>query len=129
MRHHGLLHGHLLAILARVGHGDSIAVSDAGLPVPRHVDLVDLAVAPNLPGFLGVLGAIMEELVVESAVVASETLANASLTQRMQKLVPQPWDVLSHHDFKSRVASTLVVVRTGEFTRFANIILVGGVRL
>ncbi len=72
MKRRGVLHPELSRILAQLGHTDVLAVSDAGLPIPDGVVRIDLALLPGVPGFLQTVRAILEEVVVERAVVASE---------------------------------------------------------
>lgn len=66
---------------------------------------------------------------VESLVFASELdITNRSL---LDWVVGQ-WretavEMLAHSDFKARAAGAGVHVRTGEYTRYANVVLVAGV--
>lgn len=129
-----LLNRHLSELVASLGHMDEIVVADAGLPVPPGVKVIDLAVSPGVPRLADVLKALRSELVIETAIWAEE--ANPQVTSMMQEEV-QAWnDVtgkpvavrnLSHASFKERSARSKAVVRTGEVTPYANIILVSGV--
>lgn len=129
MRPHGflLLHGQLLEILATIGHGESLVICDAGLPIPKNQLLIDLAVSPNLPRFLDVLRVVVAEFVVESMIVASETLNNHPLALGIRELVSAKEIVVPHDALKDRIPVARAAVRTGEFTPYANIILVGGI--
>ncbi len=127
MRAQGLLHAQLLAVIAEMGHGETLVIADAGLAVPSGVLLVDLAIAPNLPQVPAVLEVVRAELVVESALVARETLDNRALATALQSRVRTHWMTVSHEDFKRRLPMVRAVVRTGDFTPFASIMLVAGV--
>lgn len=129
-----LLNRHLSELVASLGHMDEIVVADAGLPVPPGVKVIDLAVSPGVPRLADVLKALRSELVIETAIWAEE--ANPQVALMMQEEV-QAWnDVtgkpvavrnLSHASFKERSARSKAIVRTGEVTPYANIILVSGV--
>lgn len=127
MRARGLWHPVLLGHLARLGHGQTLVIADAGLPVPREVEVVDLVWSAGQPAFLPVLRTLTGELVVESALVAKELAderIRAGLTQHLNGL---PIDEVPHEELKARVAEAFVVVRTGETTPFANVVLTAGV--
>jgi len=72
MKRGGVLHPELSAHLARLGHTDTFVIGDAGLPVPPGVARVDLAVTLGVPRFAEVTDAILAEIEVEGAVIATE---------------------------------------------------------
>lgn len=129
MRRSGLQHGRLSAIVAAMGHGDRLVIADAGLPIPRGVECVDLAVCEGVPRFLDVLQAVCSELAVERIVIARELAeGNPRLAAQVaeQAGAGDPAAV-PHEEFKALAAGAAAIVRTGEFTPYANVILVGGV--
>ncbi len=126
-RQSGILHGELLRVIAEMRHGDELVIADAGLPVPPGVAYIDIAIVPNLPRFLDVLKVVLTELVVEKAVIASETFENTILATAIQSQLSMTPQIITHKTFKQRTMSARAIIRTGEFTPFANIILVGGV--
>jgi len=134
MKRTQLLNRHLSALIASLGHLDEIVVADAGLPVPDGVTVIDLAVSPGVPRLRDVLAALRSELVIEQALwaeEASETLAGVMQAEvnlwRDQTGKPVDTARLPHEAFKQRSASARAVIRTGETTPYANIILVSGV--
>ncbi|NKI61695.1 D-ribose pyranase [Labrenzia sp. PO1] len=134
MKRTALLNRHLSSLVASLGHLDEIVVADAGLPVPAGVKVIDLAVTAGVPSFRELLTALKSELVIEGAVWAEE--ASAELTSLMQQEVAS-WaeetgkaitvSRLSHEAFKHRTQTARAVIRTGEVTPYANIILISGV--
>lgn len=129
MKDAGILHPQLARVVAAMGHGDLLAIGDAGLPVPLHVERVDLAVAPRVPAFLDVLDAVLGELRVEAYLLAPETrgqpeLADA-IVDRLSRVAPTWLD--SHEELKDHLGGCRAVVRTGEFTPYANVLLRSGV--
>lgn len=127
MRHEGLWHPRLVALIAAMGHTETLVVADPGLPVPAGVETVDLVWARNEPRLLPVLRAVCAELVVEEALVAEELCDEATLAAIAALTGQVALKTTSHDDFKARCRSARVVVRTGEATPYANVILRAGV--
>jgi D-ribose pyranase len=125
----GVLNHRLAEVIATMGHTDLLVVADAGLPIPPNVERIDLAVTPGLPPMLDVARAIATELQVERLIVATELLdRNPDLVSRISSIFPNiSVDHLTHDDFKTRTQGAKAVVRTGECTPYANIILISGV--
>ncbi len=129
MKKLGLLNVPLSEVIAGMGHRDSLVIADAGLPIPAGVRRIDLAVRPRLPRFLDVVEAVLEELAVEEAVVATEMAERSpKLRSELALLLPSvPLRAVPHEQFKALTAQARAVVRTGEFTPYANVILIAGV--
>ncbi|MDP5291589.1 D-ribose pyranase [Oceanimonas sp. CHS3-5] len=132
-----LLNSHLSALVARLGHTDEITLGDAGLPVPVEVERIDLAVSPGLPGVEDTLAALLTELQLEAVVLAEEIkTASPDLHRRLLAKIAgaghaQGRDIsvgyISHAEFKRRNGHSRAVIRTGECTPYANLILCAGV--
>lgn len=132
MKKTALLNAPLSGVIASMGHTDAICIADAGLPIPRGPgapERIDLAVTRNLPAFLDVLDVVLEELVVERAVVAGEIreLNPAVLEGIRSRLGDTPIRFIPHEEFKLLTGTSRAVVRSGECTPFANILLYSGV--
>lgn len=129
MKKTSLLNHELSAVIAGMGHRDSLVIADAGLPIPVGVRRIDLAVRPQLPRFLDVVAAVLEELAVEEAVIAAEMGERSpDVRTGLAQLLPSvPFRVVPHEQFKALTAQARAVVRTGEFTPYANVILIAGV--
>lgn len=128
MKRSGILNGSLCSALARLGHTDTVVVADAGLPLAwNESEVVDLALVAGTPSFAHVLDALLAEVVVESATAAQEmTAANPGchslLAERFVGLALVP-----HEKLKQQVREARLVVRTGEVTPYANVLLHCGV--
>jgi D-ribose pyranase len=124
-----LLHAELSDVIARLGHGDLLVIADAGLPIPDGPRRIDLAVSANVPRFGEVLAAVLAEMQVESAVIADELEpANPSVHADLQRQLGfTPVSRLSHEHFKAATRAARAIVRTGEFSPYANVILRAGV--
>lgn len=128
MKRTPLLHAELSHVIASLGHGDMLVIGDAGLPIPEGPRRIDLAVTPGVPGIAEVLRAVLAEMQVERTLLADEALgARRALPAWYAGQLALAPDTVSHEEFKRRSASARAVVRTGECTPYANVILVAGV--
>ncbi|HEY8530627.1 MAG TPA: D-ribose pyranase, partial [Limnochorda sp.] len=91
MRRQGILHPQISRIISEMGHTDGLAIADAGLPIPKGVERVDLAFLPGQPPFLAVLDGILAELSIEGALLAEEIKqANPAVWQGVQARLQVP---------------------------------------
>jgi D-ribose pyranase len=129
MKDRGILNPQLSGLVAEMGHGDLLCIADAGLPVPLEVERVDLAFAPGRPGFIEVVEAVLTEMRVEAYVLAEESKEHCPhLVDALAQALPEAevmW--VDHEELKRRTAGARGVVRTGEFTPYANVLLQSGV--
>lgn len=124
MKKQGVLHGELSRFIATLGHGQSLVIADYGLPVPSQIPMIDLAVSEGIPSFWDVLSAVLSELSVERITLAEELEdAHPDLFLRIRGAVEAPLELIRHDAFKERLGSAAVIVRTGEWTSYANVIL------
>ncbi|MEO5794647.1 MAG: D-ribose pyranase [Rhodoferax sp.] len=131
MKRTPLLHAELSQVIASMGHGDMLVLGDAGLPIPvgpGAPQRIDLAVCRGTPDLRTVLQAVLTELQVESTIIASEALgAHQELPTWYDHALPAQPATLGHTEFKKLCSQARAIVRTGECTPYANIILVAGV--
>ena len=129
MKKTSLLNRDVSEVVASLGHTDMLVVCDAGFPVPKEVRRIDLALTANLPPFLTTVKTILTELAVERIIVAEETRrVSPDLFKGIVDLFPGlPLELITHVDLKKISREARAAVRTGEFTPYANIILVCGV--
>jgi D-ribose pyranase len=124
-----LLQSDLSYVIATLGHMDTLVVADAGLPIPAETLRIDLALTKGVPGAIQTLNVILDEMQVEKVILAEEVQdSNPKFLAEVQKLLPDvPVEFVTHSQFKIRTADARAVVRTGEFSPYANVILVSGV--
>lgn len=125
MKRTTLIHSELSGLIAAMGHGDLLVIGDAGLPVPSGVRCIDLAVTRGVPRFLDVLDAVLAELTVERSAWAGE--ASAELEEALRGRDLGETRTLAHDAFKALTRDARAIVRTGEFTPYANVSLWSGV--
>lgn len=129
MKKTGLLNQPLSTVIAGLGHRDTLCIADAGLPIPDSTSRIDLAVSKGVPAFLDVLDATLREMQIEGAIIAEELqkVSPEMYSQLMKRLSDVEVDVVTHTAFKNLTADCKAVVRSGEFTPYANVILIAGV--
>jgi D-ribose pyranase len=129
MKKTGILNHELSEVIARMGHTDLLVIADAGLPIPAGVQRIDLALVAGVPRFMYVLYAVLGELQVERAIVASEMRDTSPRlhSELLDALGQLPLEEITHEEFKRLTHRAVAIVRTGEFTPYANIALVSGV--
>jgi D-ribose pyranase len=125
----GILNAEIAAVVARLGHMDTLTVGDAGLPIPAGPQRIDLVVKPGLPSFLDVVEVILGEMTVEKVIIAAEmeSVSPDLRRQLLDVLGDIPIEHVPHEAFKQLTQSSRAIIRTGEFTPYANVILVSGV--
>jgi D-ribose pyranase len=128
MKKTDLLNPALSEVIAKLGHTDMLVLADAGLPIPTTTQRIDLALTKGIPSFLDTLRVVLTEMHIEKAIVAEEILKTspALFEQLKGMLGTTPIEKIPHVDFKQQIRSARAIIRTGEFTPYANIILVSG---
>ncbi|WKE71582.1 D-ribose pyranase [Streptomyces sp. WP-1] len=124
MKKSGILNRHLAGALAELGHGDEVLVCDAGMPIPSGPRVVDLAFRAGVPSFAEVFAGLVDELVLEGATVAEELRGDhLDLVERQFANLA----FVPHERLKRLSASARLIVRTGEASPYANVLLRCGV--
>lgn len=130
MKKQGILNSDISRVLSYMGHTDRIAIGDCGLPIPDEVERIDLALKFGVPAFMDVLREVTEDMKVEKIVLAEEIKEqNEAVLQAIKELFKgQEIEVeyVSHAELKKQTKECKAVIRTGETTPYANIILQSG---
>lgn len=130
MKRSGILNSDISRVLSYMGHTDRIAIGDCGLPIPEDVERIDLALTFGEPKFLHVLELVLADMKVEKIVLAEEIKEqNPTVLQGIETLLAgQNVEVefVPHTEFKAQTHDCRAVIRTGETTPYANIILQSG---
>ncbi|MDP2965067.1 MAG: D-ribose pyranase [Pelolinea sp.] len=129
MKIKGVLNQDISQLVASMGHMDKLTICDAGLSIPDYLWRIDIAVTPGLPGFIDVTKAVASELKVQQIILAEELRdKNPKLAQAIKDIFKDADVVYVPHDkFKKLSTESRAIIRTGECTPFANVILVSGV--
>lgn len=128
MKKQGILNSEIASVLARMGHTDTIVIADCGLPIPDNVKRIDIALTIGTPGFLETLQAVADDMKVEKVTLAQELEENEAYLKKVLDTVPgTAQEIVPHEVFKDLTKNAKAVIRTGETTPYANIILHSGV--
>lgn len=132
-----VLNSEISSVISRLGHTDTLVVCDAGLPVPQSTQRIDMALTQGVPGFMQVLEVVTTEMQVEAAIIAAEIQEhNPQLHETLLKHIEQLQQhqgntihvrYVTHEQFKKQTADSQAVIRSGECSPYANIILCAGV--
>ena len=129
MRKGNLLNSSIVSTLSKLGHTDQITIADAGLPIPNNVERIDIALIKNVPSFIETVKAIKADLIVEKVILAEEIKTeNVEVLNVLESLFENiTFEFVSHEVLKEKTTASKAVIRTGECTPYANIILQSGV--
>lgn len=130
MKKNGILNSDISRVLSYLGHTDQIAVGDCGLPIPEETERIDLALAFGIPTFMQTLEIVAQDMKIEKIILAEEIKTqNPEVLSQVEALFEgQDIEVefVSHAELKAKTVSCRAVIRTGETTPYANIILQSG---
>lgn len=125
MKKTSVINSDISRVISQMGHFDTLAIGDAGMPVPKGVEKIDLAVTKGIPSFLTVLENVLSELEVQKIYLAEEIKEkNPNVLEGIKKLLPETEIAfIPHEQMKKNLNQTHGFIRTGEMTPYANIIL------
>lgn len=122
----GILNPQINSLLSRVRHTNTLVVADRGFPFWPQIETVDISLVDDVPRVLDVLAALRLNFKVGRVWMAEEfLLENEPETQAAfakalagAELAHEP-----HVTFKLRVPRAVGLIRTGDTTQYANVIL------
>jgi D-ribose pyranase len=122
----GILNPQINSLLSRVRHTNTLVIADRGFPFWPQIETVDISLADDIPRVLDVLRAIRGNFVIGRAAMAEEfRQVNSAETQRGFAAALDGITVVfePHAEFKKRVPGCTGLIRTGDTTQYANIIV------
>ena len=130
MKTAGILNSDISRVLSYMGHTDRIAIGDCGLPIPEEVERIDLALKFGVPTFMDTLATVAGDMKIEKIILAEEIKTqNPKVLAEVEELFAgQNVEVqfVTHVELKALTHDCRAVIRTGETTPYANIILQSG---
>jgi len=129
MIRHGILNPHILSLLARIRHTNTLVIADRGFPFWPLIETVDVSVVDDLPTVLQLIVAVRANHHFTQAFQAEEFLKHNPPAVRQKfaaalKGVPTAFE--PHVEFKKRVPHAIGLIRTGDTAPYANTILISG---
>ncbi len=134
MKRNGILNSDISRVLSYMGHTDRICIGDCGLPVPEETERIDLSVTFGQPRFMDVLKEVTKDMKIEKIILAEEIKEQnpemlseiLTLFESVETGFKPEIEYVSHADLKNLTRDCKAVIRTGETTPYANIILQSG---
>ena len=122
----GIFNPHLLDLLARVRHTNTLVIADWAFPYWPEIETVDISLTRGIPTVLDVL-----DLLTQVFKIGRIWQANEFVTSNTVEVVDRfsnsfgkiPLTREAHVDFKKRVPLAIGLIRTGDPTAYGNIIL------
>lgn len=129
MKKIGVLNSEISRVISELGHMDTLVIADAGLPIPAQVKRIDLALKEGVPSFIETVKTVLQEMCVEKVFIAQEMgVTSPSKHEELLTVLPEvPIKVITHDELKALTHQAKAVIRTGEFTPYANVVLEAGV--
>lgn len=122
----GILNPAINSLLSRVRHTNTLVIADRGFPYWPHIETIDISLIDDVPRVMEVLVAIKENFNIGRVFAAQEFLAVNSphmASALEDTLLGVPVTFESHIEFKKRVPHAIGLIRTGDTTQYANLIL------
>lgn len=120
----GILNPAILALRARIRHTNTIVIADRGFPFWPQIETIDISLVDDVPTVQQVFAALTAEFVVGSIWMAEE-FCKVNPADRVQSYLAAlpPVTFEPHVEFKRRVPNAIGLIRTGDTTPYANMIL------
>jgi D-ribose pyranase len=122
----GILNPAINSLLSRVRHTNTLVIADRGFPYWPQIETVDISLVDDIPRVLDVLAAVKANFSVGRVFAAEEFLsvnAPATVSAFEDAVLGIPITFVPHIEFKKRVPSAIGLIRTGDTTQYANLIL------
>lgn len=122
----GILNPHILALLARVRHTNTLVIADRGFPFWPQIETVDISLVDGIPRVLDVLYAIRANYIIGHAWMAEEFHGANDIRTREEftaAFASVPLVFEPHIEFKKRVPHAIGLIRTGDNIPYANMII------
>ncbi len=132
MKRSGILNRELSEAIAGIGHGQLLMIVDAGFPIPDKCPRrIDLAIAKDYPDVFTMLKLVVGDLIFEKCIVAEEQKQNNPLLfEKISSVIECKCAVetVPHAEIlEVYSAKASVIVRTGSFEPWGNLILISGI--
>lgn len=125
MKRNGIINSEISKVLSYMRHTDLVCISDLGLPCPDDIKSIDLSLKLGLPSFIDVLSEIIKDIKIERIILAEEIKNNNEevYNKILSMFENISIEYVSHNNFKQKTSDCKAIIRTGEATPYANIIL------
>jgi D-ribose pyranase len=122
----GILNPAINSLLCRVRHTNTLVIADRGFPYWPEIETIDISLMDDIPRVMDVLLAIKENYSIGRVYVAQQFLTvntPATISALDNALLGVPITYEPHDDLKKRVPKAIGLIRTGDTTQYANLII------
>lgn len=129
MKEIGIVNRDIATIISEQGHADLLLICDSGFPIPKGIKVVDISLAENKPMVMDFLNELSKYFSVEKMIMAKQTKdTNPTLFNKISKAFGNDveHEIIEHTLLKEKAKDVKAVIRTGDFTAYANVILISG---
>jgi len=126
MLERGILNPAINSLVSRVRHTNTLVIADRGFPYWPGIETIDISLVDGIPRVLEVLAAIRAQCHFGAAFMAEEFQSVNDPNTRskfLSGLDGIPLTLEPHILLKKRVPSSIGLIRTGDTTQYANMIL------
>ena len=125
MKKKGILNRQLAGLVAGLGHTDCVMICDAGFPIPKGVEYVDLAMCEGIPSFVDCLNLLLSEAIFDEITIAQEmAVHNPETFAYIENLFKaHKRNVIPQTEFLPMAENAKFIIRTGELKPYSNIYL------
>jgi D-ribose pyranase len=122
----GIINPHVLDLIARVRHTNTLVIADWAFPYWPEIETVDISLGRDIPGILDVLDLLTPNFKIGRIWQAEEFLSTnpqETVNAFARSFGKIPLTREPHVEFKKRVPQAIGLIRTGDTTAYGNIIL------
>ena len=125
MKKKGILNRQLAGLVAGLGHTDCVMICDAGFPIPKGAEYVDLAMCAGIPSFVDCLKLLLSEAIFDEVTIAQEmSVHNPETFSYLEGLFKaHKFNVIPQTQFLPMASAAKFIIRTGELKPYSNIYL------
>ena len=122
----GILNPHVLQLIARIRHTNTLVIADWAFPFWPQIETVDISLTHGIPTVLDVLDLLTPVFKI-GRIWQAEEFVSVNPQERVDRFAKSFGDIPltrePHVDFKKRVPHAIGLIRTGDATPYGNIIL------
>ena len=125
----GILNPHVLSLLARVRHTNTLVIADRGFPSWPAIETIDLSLVDDVPTVVQVLAAIRPNFIIATGWMAEEFLRENTAEVRARYAEALSGVSITHEphiEFKRRMPQAAGLIRTGDTIQYGNVIVESG---
>lgn len=126
-----ILNSKINEVISSLGHFQKLIICDSGLPIPIDAYLIDISLTQNIPSFIDVFNAVVNELDIEKIILASEIRKQNKKLDSEIKLITNKEELkveyIDHEKLKLFSNDAYCFIKTGETSVYANCIIEAGV--